>query len=329
MRLPPFRISTAAASAALATLLTLGSPAAAAGIELEDDTGRKLALAAPAQRIVSLAPHVTEMLFAAGAGERVVGAVDYSDYPEAAQRITRVGGYTRIDLEAVAALRPDLVIGWQSGNRDGDLARLQALGIPVYLSEPRNLEDVARNLERLGRLAGSEHTAQAAASTFRARREHLAATYSGRDKVRVFYQIWDRPLMTVNDRHLIADVIRLCGGANVFGEVAHLTPTIGVEAVLAANPEVIVASGMGEARPEWLDQWARWPQLEAAHRDNLFFIPPELIQRHTPRILDGAERLCGQIDTARSRRTRGAAALTPSAAPAPTSAAPPAPARKD
>nr|MBP6490778.1 ABC transporter substrate-binding protein [Thauera sp.] len=173
MRLPPFRISTAAASAALATLLTLGSPAAAAGIELEDDTGRKLALAAPAQRIVSLAPHVTEMLFAAGAGERVVGAVDYSDYPEAAQRITRVGGYTRIDLEAVAALRPDVVIGWQSGNREGDLTRLQALGIPVYLSEPRNLEDVARNLERLGRLAGSERTAQAAASTFRTRREHL------------------------------------------------------------------------------------------------------------------------------------------------------------
>jgi iron complex transport system substrate-binding protein len=260
------------------------------------------------------------MLFAAGAGERVVGAVDYSDYPEAAQRIARVGGYTRIDLEAVAALRPDLVIGWQSGNREGDLARLQALGIPVYLSEPRNLEDVARNLERLGQLAASEPAAQAAASAFRARREHLAATYSARDKVRVFYQIWDRPLMTVNDHHLIADVIRLCGGANVFGEVAHLTPTIGVEAVLAANPEVIVASGMGEARPEWLDQWSRWPQLEAARRDNLFFIPPELIQRHTPRILDGAARLCGQVETARKRRGGASAALTPPAAPAPARA---------
>ena len=120
----PCRLSDAAASAAAATLLALGGPASAAGVELVDDTGRKLALAAPAQRIVSLAPHVTEMLFAAGAGERVVGAVDYSDYPEAAQRIARVGGYTRIDLEAVAALRPDLVIGWQSGNREGDLARL-------------------------------------------------------------------------------------------------------------------------------------------------------------------------------------------------------------
>jgi iron complex transport system substrate-binding protein len=121
--------------------------------------------------------------------------------------------------------------------------------------------------------------------------------------VRTFYQIWDRPLMTVKDEHLIADVIRLCGGSNVFGSQTQLAPTIGVEAVLAANPEAIVASGMGEARPEWLDQWARWPQLEATRQDNLFFIPPELIQRHTPRILDGAARLCEQLETVRARRT--------------------------
>ena len=148
--------------------LLLASGAAQAAIEVIDDQGQTLRLAQPARRIVSLAPHVTEMLFAAGAGERVVGAVDYSDYPEAAQRIARVGGYTRIDLEAVAALRPDLVIGWQSGNREGDLARLQALGIPVYLSEPRNLEDVARNLERLGQLAGSEPAAAALSAKFSA-----------------------------------------------------------------------------------------------------------------------------------------------------------------
>ena len=120
--------------------------------------------------------------------------------------------------------------------------------------------------------------------------------------MRTFYQIWDRPLMTINDEHLIADVIRLCGGSNVFGSLSQLAPTIGVEAVLAANPEAIVASGMGDDRPEWLDQWARWPQLEATRRDNLFFVPPDLIQRHTPRILDGAERLCAQLETARTRR---------------------------
>lgn len=301
----------------LATLLALAGPAAAQGVELADDTGQRITLAAPAQRVVSLAPHVTEMLFAAGAGEHVVGAVDYSDYPEAAKRIPRVGGYTRIDLEAVAALRPDLVIGWQSGNRESDLSRLRALGIPVYLSEPRSLEDVARSLEQLGRLAGTTATANAAATAFRARRDRLAATYSGRDAVRVFYQIWERPLITVNDQHLIADVIRLCGGRNVFGTVAHLTPTIGTEAVLAADPEAIVASGMDAERPEWLSQWTHWPRLEATRRGNLFFIPPALIQRHTPRILDGTQRLCEQLEIARTRRAAAATAETGLTPPAP------------
>lgn len=282
-----------------------GLPAAAhAALELTDDTGRLVRLPAPAQRIVSLAPHVTELLFAAGAGARVVGAVAYSDYPPLAQALPRVGGYSSVDLEAVAALKPDLVIGWQSGNRDAHLDRLAALGIPVYLNEPRSLDDVARSLEQFGRLAGSEAEGEAAAAAFRARHRTLAASYRERAPVRTFYQIWERPLMTVNDRHLIADVIRLCGGINVFGRLGPLAPTIGVEAVLAANPEAIVASGMDAARPEWLDQWARWPGLAAVAAGNLFFIPPELIQRHTPRILDGAERLCEQLETARQRRAK-------------------------
>jgi iron complex transport system substrate-binding protein len=287
----------------LAAALFAAALPASAQIELTDDAGHRIVLAQPAQRIVSLAPHVTEILFAAGAGDRVVGVVAYSDYPEAARALPQVGGYSQIDLEAVVGLRPDLVIGWRSGNRDAHLARLQAMGIPVYLNEPRSLDDVARSLEQFGRLAGSEDAANAAATDFRSRHAALAARYAGQPQVRTFYQIWDRPLMTVNDEHLIADVIRLCGGSNVLGSQTQLAPTIGVEAVLAANPEAIVASGMGEARPEWLDQWARWPQLEATRQDNLFFIPPELIQRHTPRILDGAARLCEQLETVRARRT--------------------------
>ena len=286
----------------LATLSLVLPSAARAEVAITDDTGQRVVLAQPARRIVSLAPHVTELLFAAGAGDRVVGVVAYSDYPEAARALPQVGGYTQVDLEAIVALRPDLVVGWRSGNRDAHLGRLQALGIPVFLNEPRSLEDVAKSLEQFGRLAGSEAVAEGAASAFRARHAALAARYGGQPAVRTFYQIWDRPLMTINDAHLIADVIRLCGGRNVFGELSQLAPTIGVEAVLAANPEAIVASGMGEARPEWLDQWKRWAQLEATQRDNLFFIPPQLIQRHTPRILDGAEQLCAQLEDARSRR---------------------------
>ncbi|ANQ86680.1 putative vitamin B12 transport protein [Azoarcus olearius] len=290
------------AATALACTLA-GLPAAAvADIRITDDAGREVVLPRPAQRIVSLAPHVTELLFAAGAGPRVVGVVSYSDFPDAARQLPKVGGYASVDLEAVVALRPDLVIAWKSGNRNTHLDRLTALGIPVFINEPRRLDDVAGSLRSLGRLAGTDEVAERAASAFAARRDALRNRYAERPKVRMLYQIWNQPLMTVNGEHLISDVIRLCGGDNVFAGLPQLAPTIGVEAVLAANPEVVVASGMGEARPEWLEQWKRWPSLTANAANNLYFIPPELVQRHTPRILDGAQRLCEQLEEARAKR---------------------------
>lgn len=302
-------------SLAIAPALTHASASTASAdsaIEITDDAGNHLRLERPAQRIVSLAPHVTELLFAAGAGAQVVGVVAYSDFPPAATALPQVGGYSKVDLEAVAALRPDLIVAWRSGNRNAHLDRLRALGIPVFLNEPRSLDDVARSLEQFGTLAGTSAPAAAAAARFRARHASLSARYQERAPVSTFYQIWDRPLMTINDEHLIADVIRLCGGRNVFGTLGTLSPTIGVEAVLAANPEAIVASGMGAARPEWLDQWKRWPDLAANAHGNLFFIPPDIVQRHTPRILDGASQLCEQLESVRAKR----AELSP-AAPAP------------
>lgn len=278
----------------------------AAGVHAEvlvtDDTGQILRLAQPARRIVSLAPHITENLFAVGAGDRVVGTVDYSDYPEAAKKIPRVGGYALVDLEAVAALKPDLVIAWQSGNSEAHVAKLKALGLPVYLSQPDRMDDVAASLERLGELSGSSEGARAAADRFRERLAALRTRYGARPVVRTFYQIWKQPLTTVGGRQIISDVIRLCGGENVFADLGQLAPTVSIEAVLAADPEAIVASGMGESRPEWLDDWKRWARLAAVRRGNLFFVPPELIQRHTPRLLDGAQKLCAHLETARRRR---------------------------
>lgn len=284
---------------ALGLLLASGL---ATAIDVSDDKGQTIHLAQPARRIVSLAPHVTELLFAAGAGDKVVGAVQYSDYPAAAKQVARVGSYTAVDMEKVVALKPDLVVAWKSGNRDAHLDKLRALGIPVFINEPRKIEDVARSLSQLGRLAGTEVAANRAAGAFRERHAALLARYSARPVVRTFYEIWNRPLMTINGEHIISDVIRLCGGENVFARLPVLAPSIDTEAVLAAAPEAIVASGMGESRPEWLDDWRQWSKLQAVQRDNLFFIPPDLIQRHTPRILDGAERLCGQLEEARARR---------------------------
>jgi iron complex transport system substrate-binding protein len=286
-----------------ASLILLAS-LAHAELVLTDDSGATVRLAAPARRIVSLAPHVTEVLFAAGAGERVVGTVDYSDYPDAAKRLPRVGGYSRLDLEAIAALKPDLVIAWQSGNPAAHVARLKELGLPIYFSQPNSIEDIAHSLEQYGRLAGTEAVADGKARAFRERLGQLRARYQDQAPVRVFYQIWKSPLSTVNDRQIISSVIRLCGGVNVFADLPSIAPVVSIESVLVANPEVIVASGMDLARPEWLDDWTRWTQITAATRGNLFFIPPDIIQRHTPRLLDGAEQLCGHLDTARARRPR-------------------------
>lgn len=286
----------------LLSLALCGGVAQAADIVLKDDTGATLRLPAPARRIVSLAPHVTENLFAAGAGGQVVGTVDYSDYPEAAKKIARVGGYSRLDLEAVAALRPDLIIAWESGNAPGHVAKLRGLGIPVFVSQPNRIEDVAGQLEKFGQLAGTGSVANGAAARFRTRLAEIRKQYSGQPTVPTFYQIWKQPLMSVGRQQIISDVISLCGGSNVFGQVEQMAPKVSEEAVLAANPEAIIASGMGDSRPEWLDDWKRWKQITAVARDNLFFVPPELIQRHTPRILEGAARLCEHLETARHRR---------------------------
>ncbi len=273
---------------------------ASAEVIATDATGAKIRLAAPARRIVSLAPHITELVYAAGAGDKLVGTVDYGDYPPPAKALPHVGGYARLDLEAIARLKPDLVLAWVSGNAPADLDRLRALGIAVFVSQPDRIEDVAADIERYATLAGSQ--GQPAAQAFRQRLDGLRQRYSREPTVTVFYQIYKEPLMTINDRQIISDSIRLCGGRNVFGDLPVLAATVTTEAVLTANPEVIVASGMGDERPEWLDDWRRWKSLKAVKADNLFFIPPEEIQRHTPRLLDGAAKLCAALATARTRR---------------------------
>lgn len=287
----------------LGLLLGVAAAAApAAPLTLTDDSGATLRLAGPAKRIVALAPHVVENLYAIGAGDRLVAAVDYSDYPPEAKKLPRVGGYSRLDVEAIVAQRPDLVIGWQSGNSAAQLERLKTLNIPVYLSQPNRFEHVATELERLGQLTGREVAAAEVATRFRKRLEKLRASYAGKPTVSVFYQIWEAPLATIGGRQIISSAIAACGGENVFADLLPLAPQVSVEAVLAKDAEAFVAGGMGEERRDWLESWRRWPQLTAVKRNNLFFIPAELMQRHTPRLLDGAEQLCAHLETARARR---------------------------
>lgn len=285
----------------LSLLACLALPALAE-VSVVDDAGRAVALRAPARRVVSLSPHVTELLFAAGGGARVVGAMNYSDYPEEARRLPLVGSNSEIDLERLVALKPDLLIVWQSGNTARQLEQLKRLGVPMYYSEPRKLEEVATSLERFGRMLGTEQTAARAAGAFRADIAALAARYARRPPVRVFYQIWDKPLYTLNGSHIVSDALRVCGGVNVFAGLHTLAPEVGTEAVLAANPEAIFGGEQHEAGDQGVNLWRPYKSLLAVQRGNLFTLDGELLTRAAPRMAQGTRMLCERIEQARQRR---------------------------
>lgn len=267
-----------------------------------DDLGRQVCLGQPAARIIALSPGATELVFAAGAGEKMVAAVSFSDYPPAARQLPRVGSYNRLDMEAILALKPDLIIAWQSGNPQTQTEQLAAMKVPVYFSEPRRFADISSTLERLATLAGTEKVGQGAANALRSGIAALRERHASAAPVTVFYQIWDDPLMTVNGKHLISEAIQACGGVNIFADLPALAPRIGTESVLEKNPEVIVAGGMGEANASWLKRWKAFSSLQAVKRDNLFFIAPSTLQRPTPKLLVGARSLCRHLESARARR---------------------------
>ena len=283
--------------------LMLASIAAhAAPVSVKDDLGNTVSLPAPATRIVTLSPSVVEVAYAAGAGDRIVGTVEYSDFPPEAQQIPRVGGHSKINLEAVVAAKPDLVIAWESGNSPSAIEKIRQLDIPVYMSQPHKMTDIPGEIERIGVLTATESVARKSANDFRKRYQSLAAKYSNRPSVTVFYQVWQNPLITIGGQQIMSDAITLCRGENIFASLKPLAPRVSFEAVIAANPEAIITSGMADHTPELLDAWKKWPDLTATRRNNFFFIQSDLMNRSGPRILDGTQRLCEALQTARDHR---------------------------
>ncbi len=275
------------------------SSSAYADIKVKDYLNRLVVLKKPAKRIVALAPHIVENLFSAGAGHTLVGVVDYSDYPAQALKIPRIGAISAFSVEKIVALNPDLVIVWMSGGGGKVLPQLEALGITTYANDPHTLEDVARSITDYGKLTNAEAVATQTAAQFDKKLALLRQKYGKLSPVSVLYQVWYQPLQTLNDQHIISDVIRLCGGVNIFGDALTLAPKIGIESVIERDPQVIIASGMGQARPDWLNNWKQWPGLKAVKNQHLYFVSPNIIQRHTVRILDGAALMCQRINQAR------------------------------
>ncbi len=280
-------------------LLLMICPNLAAEIRVTDFVGRDVVLARPAQRVVALAPHVVENLFSAGAGDKLVGVVSFSDFPIQAQEITPVGTHQAFSVETILSLQPDLVIMWASGNGMARLDELAILQVPIYVSEPRHLSDIGRSIRDYEILTGRAPGLPSEADRIDETIKRLRVQYSSKEDLSIFYQIWNEPLQTLNGQHLISKVMDLCGAHNVFADAATLAPRVNLEAVLERDPDLIVASGVAAGRPQWLDQWLDYPFLRAVQSDSLFFIHPDHIQRPTARILLGAERLCRQVDSRR------------------------------
>ncbi len=266
----------------------------------------------PAGRIITLAPNLTELVYSAGAGNRLVGVVEYSDYPDAALQLPRIGDAFRLDHEAIIELDPDLILAWQSGTPQEVIDRLELLGFRVVIFETGTLDGVADSLRLIGRLADTGASAEAAAASFEVSLGKIREESAGRAPVRVFYQISAHPLFTISRRHIIGEAIELCGGSNVFGDLAGLSPSISLEAVIDAAPEAIIAGKSASedvSVEKGLNIWRQWASIPAVHDGNLFFVDADLLHRSSVRILGGVRELCARIETARRKRT--AATLIP------------------
>ncbi|TVP58967.1 MAG: cobalamin-binding protein [Halomonadaceae bacterium] len=277
-------------------------PLLAKEVCVTDDADREVCLAQPAQRVLPLSPGATELAFSAGAGDQVIAGVSYSDYPPEARELPSVGSHTRLDMEKLMSMEPDLLIVWATGNPREQTDRLEELGLTLYFTEATNFEQIASNIERLSLLTGTHEAGHKEAKRFRDGIESIRQQYQDADPVPLFYQVWDEPLMTINQHHFIHEVVNLCRGDNVFADLSRRVPRIGKESVLEANPEAIVAGGMGEENRQWLEDWKGFSNLTAVQQGNLFFVPPSIIQRPTTRLLAGAENLCEHLETARERR---------------------------
>lgn len=269
--------------------------------QVTDFAGNKVVLDKPASRIIALAPHIVENVFSAGAGDALIAVVTYSNYPPQANDLPIVGSYQSVNQERIIELNPDLIIAWESGNSHQNIQQLKELGFNIYIDQPDTLEDVAKSIRDIGVLTAKQSVAEPAAKTYLDEITQLRITNEGKSKVSAFYQVWNQPLHTINGKHIISSAMRLCGGVNIYADEFAVAPIINIESILEKDPSVIIASGMSNARPEWLDDWLKWPSLSAVQQGNLFFVEPEHIQRHTLRILKGVNAICTHLDIARQR----------------------------
>lgn len=286
----------------LMLLTGLFAASAQAAITVKDDAGQMVTVAKPAQRVISIAPSVTELLFAAGGGSHVVGAVNYSDYPEAAKRIPRIGSNREIDMELLISLKPDLIVAWRHNSSERQIEMVRKLGIPVFQSDPQTLDAIADSVLRLGQLMGTDAEARRTATGLTEQLASLRKKYANRAPVRTFYQVWDKPLYTLSGKHILTDAMRLCGGENIFDKLTVTAPIVTLESVLQENPEVIIATA--EKNYGGVQLWKPYGTITAVRSNNLFTLDGHLLNRAGPRMIQGTAAMCEVLEQARGRRPK-------------------------
>ena len=255
---------------------------------------------APAQTIISLAPSLTELAYSAGAGDKLVGAVNFSDYPPAALTLPIVGSYNAINFEAILQLKPDLILAWKSGNRPQDLDRLQRLGLNLLIRDTQKLDDIPNLIEEIGQRAGTQTQAKIEAQRLRDQLNALRLQYAKSQPVTVFYQVWHQPLITVNGEQFISQALEVCGGKNIFADLDALAPHVNREAVIAENPDVILLGGLSHVQQQWLNDWQKIPLLNAIQNQHIYPLNADQYQRPTARLIDGMDALCHLLANVRS-----------------------------
>jgi len=290
-------VGLACALNVLAPAVTTAQAAAApavkpAPITVVDDTGKTVTFPSIPTRIISLAPGATEMLFAAGAGKHVIATVDFSDEPPAAKQVPRIGDVVAIDMEKLVALRPEVAVVWPGGGNPAQIEEISRLRIPMYRQQVNTLADIPGSLRRLGALAGTSEAAEQAARNIEARLAALARTYGNGRHPNVLMEVWNHPFYTVGGTHLISDALKACGARNAFGDLRELGPVIDVEAVVARDPDIIVAAAPQGAGQEWLADWKRFTTLRAVRSGNLIAFEDQRLTRLGPSVVDATEGLC-------------------------------------
>jgi ABC-type Fe3+-hydroxamate transport system substrate-binding protein len=248
------------------------------------------------QRIISLAPHLTEQVYALGAGDKLIATVDYADYPEAAKALPRIGNYQYISLESIISLKPDLVLVWQQGNQQSLAQKLRALNIEVFVSKPKRLNSLPKQLAELGSILGEAKTGQRLSQFAEQQLAEMAEQYQSKDKVSVFYQMWHTPLRSISAKSWIDDGIRLCGGENIMAESVAPYPLLSEEWVLQADPQAIII-----AQWQFEHSWQQWPQLQAVQQQNIYHLDPDKAHRLTLRTLESLKQLCSMLEKSRKK----------------------------